>query len=324
LATPAISLAVGLAVIHASPAFAQTAPRGSGLTVYSSTDLKGQKRVMSTPTVNLAGMGADNFSWRLNAVGRRLVCIEANLRAGCRVVDDQIADLGTRGDAILLAQMLHATNAAVSPIVLAATQTAAPGGEAALAYVYATVGFGKIKPELVIDGLGATVTGTYTATQSESQLNEIYSGGIYGITSGTLDGTLSGSTLSGYWYETEFNAGLQIACREKRNGTFIYGRFTLKFSADRKSFTGLRTSCDEVPNEIDHKYETWNGTLVRRQAAAASSAPAGHESAAAPPATRSSTTPSRQIVSRAAENEINIKDEETARLSMRAISDKVF
>lgn len=138
------------------------------------------------------------------------------------------------------------------------------------ASVYATVGFDKIKPELVLDISGDAVTGTYTATQSEAELDTIYRTGTYGITSGTLEGQFSGNRLTGYWYETAYNAGLQTWCEDERKGTHVYGRFVLTFSADRKSFTGLRTGCDVAPDAVEHVYETWNGTLVRKQAAAPS------------------------------------------------------
>lgn len=214
----------------------------------------------------------------------------------------------------------------------AANPVAAQQAGAEQAHVYATIGFGKIKPELVLDTRAANVTGTYTATQSEAELDAIYRTGIYGITSGTLEGQFSGNTLSGYWYETIYNAGLQSECETERKGTRVYGRFVLTFSADRKSFTGLRTGCDITPDAYEHSHETWAGTLVRRQAVVPSVAAAA--SAQAPTAARGAGSraapgakPASRIIdraARAAEDEVNAKAEDEARKAARGILDRLF
>jgi hypothetical protein len=214
----------------------------------------------------------------------------------------------------------------------AADPVATPQAGAEQAYVYATIGFDKIKPELILDTRAATVTGTYTATQSEAELDAIYRTGTYGITSGTLEGAFSGNTLTGYWYETAYNAGLQSACDTERKGTRVFGRFVLTFSADRKSFTGLRTGCEIVPDAYEHSYNTWNGTLVRRQAAAPSVAAAASAQAptAASPVGSSATPgvkPASRIIgraARAAEDEVNAKAEDEARKAARGILDRLF
>ncbi len=215
----------------------------------------------------------------------------------------------------------------------AIAQSGAPQAESPQAYVYATVGFDKIKPELILDSASGTATGSYTATQSEEELNAIYYTGTYGITSGTVEGQFSGDTLSGYWFETAYNAGLQGYCENERNGTNVYGRFVLTFSADRKSFTGLRTGCDIVPDAYEHSYSTWTGTLVRRQAATVSNAvKGGADVSEAPVAARAKrrvrgAKPTGRLAdsaARAAEDEINAKAEEAARRAAHAIIDKAF
>lgn len=205
-------------------------------------------------------------------------------------------------------------------------QTAAPE-----AHAYATVGFDKIKPELVLDTLEGTVTGTYTATQSEEELDAIYRTGTYGITSGTLEGEFSGNTLTGYWYETAYNAGLQVYCDTERNGTRVYGRFVLTFSADRKSFTGLRTGCEIVPDAYEHSYDTWTGTFLRRQAIAATpnaaSAQAKADAARPGSPAKPGANPVGRIIdgaARAAEDEADAKAKEAARKAARGILDRLF
>lgn len=216
------------------------------------------------------------------------------------------------------------------PAAGATTPVTAPQVGAEQAHVYATIGFGKIKPDLVLDTTAAPVAGTYTATQSEAELDAIYRTGTYGITSGTLEGQFSGNTLSGYWYETIYNAGLQSECETERKGTRVYGRFILTFSADRKSFTGLRTGCDITPDAYEHSHETWTGTLVRRQAVAPSTAASVRAPAAASGAVSTGTPgakPAGRIIdsaARAAEDEVNAKAEEAARKAARGILDRVF
>jgi hypothetical protein len=199
------------------------------------------------------------------------------------------------------------------------------------ANVYATVGFDKIKPELTLDTRAATVTGTYTATQSEAELDAIYRTGTYGITSGTLEGEFSGNTLTGYWYETAYNAGLQVYCDTERNGTHVYGRFVLTFSADRKSFTGLRTGCEIVPDAYEHSYDTWTGTLLRRQAITAApnaaSAPTTADASGPGSAAKPGANPVGRIVegaARATEDEADAKAKEAARKAARGILDRLF
>ena len=217
-----------------------------------------------------------------------------------------------------------------APAAPTATPGAAPQTGPEQAYVYATIGFDKIKPELVLDTSASTVIGTYTATQSEAELDAIYRTGTYGITSGTIEGQFSGNTLSGYWYEIANNAGLQSDCDTERKGTRIYGRCVLTFSADRKSFTGLRTGCDVLPDAYEHSYNTWAGSLIRREAAvppAAASAPVPRSTSAAASTARPGAKPTNRIIdraARAAEDEVNAKVEDETRKAARGLFDRIF
>lgn len=297
-----IGLSSAIALSSAQAAFGQGADVDN-LTLYSKKDQAGEKRVLVADEPDLATMKASDFAWSLKAVGNWEVCMDPGYRAGCRIVTGTITDLGTDGAAISSARKLTtsgtaastpapapapvpktapksspATPAKASPAP-ASTPTKAPApapapapAAAEPAYVYATVGFDKIKPELIINSFGEATSGAYTATQSDAELDAIYRTGTYGITSGTLEGRMSGNVLSGYWYETAYDAGLQGSCESTRNGTLVYGRFTLTFNADRTSFSGYRSSCDEEPNAYDHAYLTWTGKLIRRQTATATPA----------------------------------------------------
>lgn len=335
-----LAMSSTLLLIGAQAASAQGADAGH-LTLYSKKDQGGEKRVLVANEPDLATMKASNFAWSLTAVGSWEVCMDTGYRAGCRIVTGTITDLGTDGGAISSARKLAAVGTAASgpapaPATTApqtpapkesqkSTQKQAPATTPAPApapapvstpapatepaYLYATVGFGKIKPELVINGFGPTANGVYTATQSPAELDEIYRTGTYGITSGTIEGQMSGDVMTGYWYEQEDTPDLQSACVNRRNGTLIYGRFTLTFNADRSSFSGYRSSCDDEPNAYDHAYLTWTGQLIRRQAAVAlpASSSAGTPSASGKDASKDS-----------AEND------ELVRKAARGIIDRVF
>ncbi|WP_448659506.1 hypothetical protein ACPVPU_03325 [Sphingomonas sp. CJ99] len=155
--------------------------------------------------------------------------------------------------------------------------------DAADGYGYATTAFEKIKPQLVLSAMSGDVTGTYTATQDYAALEAIMRTGTYGVTSGTIEGQFTGNVFRGYWYEAQTNADLQGYCDTERNGTHIYGQVLLTFSADRKSFTGYRSSCDAVPNKDDNAYDTWSGTLTGRVSAPKPDGAASRAAAAAAP-----------------------------------------
>lgn len=330
-----LAMSSTLLLVAAQTASAQGAD-GGHLTLYSKKDQGGEKRVLVADEPDLATMKASNFAWSLTAVGSWEVCMDTGYRAGCRIVTGTITDLGTDGAAISSARKLvPAGTTASGPAPVPATTTAqksapkepqksaqkpapaptpspapapvsTPAPTIEPAYVYATVGFDKIKPELVINGFGQATNGVYTATQSLAELDEIYRTGTYGITSGTLEGQMSGNTMTGYWYEKEDTPDLQSACDTRRNGTLVYGRFTLTFNADRTSFTGYRSGCDEEPNAYDHAYLTWKGQLIRRQAAVAL------------PASSSGSAQTKT------ETKGNAETDELVRKAARGIIDKVF
>lgn len=164
-----------------------------------------------------------------------------------------------------------------APVVSAAGQSAAPAGNAMPAgaqaapaqmnSVYATQVESGARPTLTLSPFGAQMTGTYTVTQDEAFFDSIYQSGGGTITEGRLEGTLNGNVFTGYWYEAQGRTAVQRECDPARGGERIFGRFTLTFSADRKSFTGLHSTCDEAPE--DAYFAIWNGTLTGEVPAAA-------------------------------------------------------
>ena len=135
-------------------------------------------------------------------------------------------------------------------------QAAQPAG-----YVYATSVESGAVPTLTIPQFGPEMTGVYSETQDDAFYDGIYQSGGGTITKGRLVGTFSGNVFTGYWYEEQGRTGVQRECNPPHEGERIYGRVTLRFSADRKSFTGLHSTCDTAPE--DAYFASWKGTLTR-------------------------------------------------------------
>lgn len=229
--------AVAVAGLIVAPAFAQTAPRGEELTLYSATGLKGQKRVVTETSPNLSGADADNFAWSLSTKGRWEVCMDAGHRAGCRVVTGDIADLGTDGGAITSARYLGVAAQSAAAGNSAPQSAPARSSPNYVGYVYST----DFNDLTITDWTASSVAGRYE-----------YAGG-------RIEGTLSGNTLTGYWMQESS----PLSCGTKQGGTQHWGRITFTFSADRTSFTGKWSDCGDAPTK------QWNGTLIRKSSAIA-------------------------------------------------------
>lgn len=142
-----------------------------------------------------------------------------------------------------------------------------PAAPAQMNGVYATRVESGANPTLTLSPFGPQMTGTYTVTQDEAFFDSVYQTGGGTITEGRIEGTLNGNVLTGYWYENQGRTAVQRECDPARGGERIFGRFTLTFSADRKSFTGLHSTCDGAPE--DAYFASWNGTLTGEVPAAA-------------------------------------------------------
>jgi hypothetical protein len=180
-----------------------------------------------------------------------------------------------------------AARPAIAPIAPALTPaTAAP---APMNSVYATTVASEANPNLTLSVFGPKMTGTYTVTRNNAFFDSIYQSGGGTITEGRIEGTLEGDVLTGYWFERPGRTAVQRECDPALAGERIYGRFTLRFSADRKSFTGLHSTCDGAPE--DAYFADWNGKLTNMVPAQASTAQAGRNgSAAAAPASTQNRT----------------------------------
>ncbi len=160
----------------------------------------------------------------------------------------------------------------------------APAAPAQLNSVYATEAESGARPTLTLSAFGPQMTGTYTVTQGEDFFDSIYQSGGGTITEGRLEGTFSGNVFTGYWYEDQGRTAVQRECDPARGGERIFGRVKLTFSADRKSFTGLHSTCDDDPEDV--YFGGWSGTLTG-QVPATATAPvsaADERSASAPAA----------------------------------------
>lgn len=152
------------------------------------------------------------------------------------------------------------TGGAVPALTASAQSSGAQASEPA-GYVYATSVESGAAPNLTFLQFGPEMTGVYSETQDDAFFDGIYQSGGGTITKGRLVGTFNGNVFTGYWYEDQGRTGVQRECDPPHEGERIYGRVTLRFSADRKSFTGLHSTCDTAPE--DAYFASWKGTLTR-------------------------------------------------------------
>jgi hypothetical protein len=169
------------------------------------------------------------------------------------------------------------------------TPSATPLGPQADAnedYVYATRYDGDVfKPALQMSAFGPQMTGRYTITNPESDFERHYRGGFGAITAGRLEGSFSGNTFTGMWYEAENEQGLarvQRTCDRAQGGTRVWGPIQLRFTPDRRSFVGTISTCDKVIAELYRfQIDNWRGTLTGRAPAATAATPGGATASAA-------------------------------------------
>lgn len=68
-----------------------------GLTLYSQTNLRGQRFDLSDATPNFSSLGFNDVAQSLVARGRWLVCVDADYRGWCEEVEDEVWDLNAIG-----------------------------------------------------------------------------------------------------------------------------------------------------------------------------------------------------------------------------------
>lgn len=131
--------------------------------------------------------------------------------------------------------------------------------------VYATsVASGVLSPTLTISTVSGVTTGVYSINNSAADFDAAYATGSFYITGGRLEGTLTGNTFAGAWYETPDEGGyslVQRTCDPPEQGTTVFGRFSITFSADGRSFAGTTNTCTASPSESGTE---WTGTLSGR------------------------------------------------------------
>jgi hypothetical protein len=306
----------------ARTAFAMPTTRQSSgaprLTMYPLANLGGQARAITGNQSNLTVANADNYAFSLLAEGRWEVCMDQGFRAGCRIVEGRVADLGGDGGSISSARFvgtgaaasMAATTGSAVPVSNMATAQPAAAPSVPDAYVFATTYRGKFKHELTLSALTGSVTGEYVNTESLQAMDEIYrSSGAYGITSGTVTGTMSGNVMTGRWDEDPTqSAGLQYFCEGPGARVVSYGQFILRFNADRTSFTGGRNSCD---NDASDGSE-WTGRLVRRVAGSPPAAATASRSNSTTQGSGAATASSRASSARSAATPAQLRQDTVA------------
>ncbi|MFC4290993.1 hypothetical protein ACFOWX_01005 [Sphingorhabdus arenilitoris] len=334
-----ISIAAITLAISTSPAIAKKGKKAKAeataqvpqLILFGQENRAGQQRIVTGSQADLSILGADNFAYSLDASGRWEICMDTGFRAGCRIVEGFISNLGTDSRAISSARYVGNSVATAPSGQPASTPVSGPKAQAAQAYLYNTVIFGEIKPQLIINGFEGETSGNWTATQSVDELNQIYyEKGRYGVVSGAFVGQFSGNTFTGKYYEELVNEGLQGACQDKVNGTFYHGSLLIEFSPDRSSFRAKKNPCSE---DTADTYFEWDGKLAGRAApvvvqtggrsVSGNGATASTGQNGAP---RKETAADRiaRTAAEAAEDEAKRKAEEKTRDAVRGVLGKVF
>jgi hypothetical protein len=170
-----------------------------------------------------------------------------------------------------------------TPVSPSPTASAASAPTVQEDYIYATGhatldGSVTFKPTLQVTAFGPEMTGFTTITNPESDFEAFYQQGAGAYTATRYTGTFSNNVFRGIWRESENEQGLsrvQTTCDRKDGGTLVWGQFEIRFTPDRRSFVGTKTSCDRLINEANTwDKNSWKGTLTGR-AAASVAAPTG-------------------------------------------------
>jgi hypothetical protein len=280
-------VAVASLPILAGTAMAQNAP---SLRLYGQTGFAGTSVRLDRGVTDLSSQRFDDAASSMIAEGRWEVCLDASYTGGCRVIQGRVSDMGDWAGKVTSARYLGpsdwgsssdsgggsitSTRSDGTSVVTAnATPTAAapPAAAPEQAYVYET-DYSGIKPQLTVSAFQNPIDARYEATQSDDELQALYRQGSYGILSGWTEAQFDGDTLSGYWYESGSNAALSVYCDPQRSGTHSYGRFSMRFNADRSAFEGTRSSCDTDFSQTGY---AWNGRLSGRTTMAATTPRSG-------------------------------------------------
>ena len=304
------------AALIPAPAAAQSRPAGPAPAAATCTDGQGPTSAFfCAPLVNNESVRACATSPKGAALTK---CQQAAAVSFCRTrsysaaAAYQVTPSGNLSEVLCRAPVaMAAAGQATAPASQA--RPAAPAAPAQMNSVYATTVDSGANPTLTLSAFGPQMTGTYDVTRDEAFFDSIYQSGSGTMTEGRIEGTLVGNVLTGYWYEDQGRTSVQRECDPQRGSERIFGRLKLTFSADRKSFTGQVSTCDDPLDESF--FGSWNGTLTG-QVAASESAPA-ERSASAPAAKKDKDKP------RARDTVADRLAREAADEAERAAADKV-
>jgi Beta/Gamma crystallin. len=259
--------AVAIAILVPTLANAQNAP---ALRLYAEAGFGGESHRVDRGIENLDTLRFGDRARSMIAEGRWEVCLDANYRGGCRVVQGQVSDMGDWSARISSVRYLGpsdwgadadtgGTRAGVSGPVNSGADL---GGSPPSGPTYRV----DYRPEMI--------GGTYDTDFGRLVLQRYDrdgSAGYYaedardGTGSGSFEGQLEPAdhpvdghdTVEGYWFQ---QTSAQ-RCDSARNGTHYWGRFQFNFPRQGRDFIGFYGHCEESP------LSRWNGTYVGRDAA---------------------------------------------------------
>jgi hypothetical protein len=192
------------------------------------------------------------------------------------------------------------------------TANATPAPTPQQDYVFATGhtnadGSVTFKPTLQVSAFGPEMSGFTTITNARSDFDAAYQGGIGAYTASRYTGTFANNVFRGTWSENENEQGLSYVQRTcdppSARGELVWGYFEIRFTSDRRSFIGTKTTCDRAISQAnDWDKNAWKGTLTgRADASVAPGVQASAEAATGPNPTfanPSSSSPARTTATR--------------------------
>jgi hypothetical protein len=151
------------------------------------------------------------------------------------------------------------------------------------------------------------MSGFTIITNPRSDFDAAYQGGIGAYTASRYTGTFANNVFRGTWSENENEQGLSYVQRTcdppSARGELVWGYFEIRFTPDRRSFIGTKTTCDRVISQAnDWDKNAWKGTLIGRADASVAPGAQGSAEAATGPnptfANPSSSSPTRTTATR--------------------------
>lgn len=249
---------MGSAILLAASATALSAAAQStpSLTLYDRTEFRGHAFKVQRNFTDLSGEEFNDITQSMKAEGRWEVCLDANYRGGCRVIQGEVSDMGDWREKVTSVRYLGPADWGTAPAAGSAPVT---GGAAQAAPVAA---------RYVLDYEPDEIGNVYDTDFGEMTLEHWDRAGAKGrynggdATAGWFEGSReigdSGpdgiDVITGYWHQKT----AATRCSTEKGGTYYWGTMRFHFVRDRSSFLGFWGTCEGTT------LDRWNGEFARR------------------------------------------------------------